>query len=162
MNIAIQVDRNNLQSIVDQLLAHLSPAETPSLPSAMASLQAAAAGDSPSSTSAAVSLSPAYRLLLAQRLLGIIAQDTYTNVTDFQWVVSVLVDVAYVSRVDVGAEIRDMLLDVVGRVKSVRTYAVGVLEKVVGDDAFRERGRDGTGEEAIVEAATWICGEYST
>jgi AP-3 complex subunit delta-1 len=64
--------------------------------------------------------------------------------------------------VDVGAEIRDMLLDVVGRVKSVRTYAVGVLEKVIGDEAFRERGRDGTGEEAVVEAATWICGEYST
>jgi AP-3 complex subunit delta-1 len=127
----------------------------------MAALQAVTSGDTPKDTSIAVSLSPAYRLLLTQRLLGIIAHDTYASVADFEWVISVLVDVTYVSHVDVGVEVRNMLLDVVGRVKSVRQYAVGVLEKVLADGAIRERGRDGTGEEAVVEAAVWICGEYS-
>jgi AP-3 complex subunit delta-1 len=115
----------------------------------------------PATTSLSISLSPAYRLLLTQRILSILSQDTYLHVTDFEWVISVLVDVSYVSRVDVGREVRDMILDVVGRVKSVRAYAVGVLEKVLADEEFRERGRDGTGEDGLLEAAIWVCGEYS-
>ncbi|ORY34975.1 armadillo-type protein [Naematelia encephala] len=158
------VDQYNMRSIVDQLLAHLAPpTKGSSLPSAMASLAAAAGGGSPTPTTTAQSLSltPAYRLLLAQRLIGIIAHDTYSNVPDFEWVVSVLIDVAYISQVDVGAEIKDILLDVIGRVRSVREYAVGVLEdKVIGDEEFRERGREGTGEDGLMEAAVWICGEY--
>ena len=163
-----QVDRQNLQSIVDQLLAHLAPPQSnaSALPSAAASLLAASARSSsppPNDSSAAttLSLTPAYRLLLTQRLLGIIAHDTYVHVTDFEWVVSVLVDVSYVSHVDVGAEVREMLLDVVGRVKSVRGYAVKVLEKVIGDEDIRERGREKTGEDGLLEAAVWVCGEYA-
>ncbi|WVQ79529.1 hypothetical protein IAT38_001628 [Cryptococcus sp. DSM 104549] len=163
------VDSDNLQTIVDQLLTHLSPpSNAPALPSAVASLTAIAnqlsptTAKNPATTSTAISLSPAYRLLLAQRLLGMIAHDTYAHVDDFEWVLSVLVDVAYVSRVDVGEEVKAMVLDVVGRVRSVRGYAVGVLEKVVADEEFRERGRDGTGEEGLIEAAVWVCGEYAS
>jgi AP-3 complex subunit delta-1 len=87
--------------------------------------------------------------------------DTYANVTDFEWVISVLVDLAYVSHVGVGSEIKAMVLDVVGRVKSARTYAVRTLEKVVGDEELRERGRQQTGEDGLLEAAIWVCGEYS-
>ena len=165
-----QVDQQNIQSIVDQLLAHLAPltSATSALPSAAASLAAlagmsnqTAATQDPSVTSASISLSPAYRLLLTQRILSIIAHDTYVNVTDFEWVVSVLVDLSYVSNVDLGSEVRQMLLDVVGRVRSVRGYAVKVLEKVLGDEDFRERAREGTGEDGLVKAAVWICAEYA-
>ncbi|WVF68678.1 hypothetical protein IAT40_003450 [Kwoniella sp. CBS 6097] len=164
------VDRDNLQSIADQLLSHLAPPESNSsnLPSAVASLTAIAnqlsptTAKDPATTSTSVSLSPAYRLLLTQKLLSIISYDTYVNVTDFEWVISVLIDIAYVSNVNVGDEIRRLVLDIVGRVKSVREYAVGVLEKVLGDEDFRERGRDGTGEDGLIEAAVWVCGEYSS
>lgn len=159
------MDRDNLQHIADQLLAHLAPEESANspLPSAAAQL-AAIAGRSTDAAATAkdVSLSPAYRLLLTQRLLDIISHDVYSNVTDFEWVVSVLVDVAYVSHVNVGERIRETLLDVVGRVKSVRAYAVSVLEKVVADDDFRERAQENTGEDGLLEAAVWICGEYSS
>lgn len=158
------MDRDNLQHIADQLLARLAPQESAaSLPSAAAQL-AAIAGKSTdaAATAQTVSLSPAYRLLLTQRLLDIISHDVYSNVTDFEWVVSVLVDVAYVSHVNVGERIRATVLDVVGRVKSVRGYAVSVLEKVVADDDFRERARENTGEDGMLEAAVWICGEYSS
>lgn len=158
------MDRENIQPIVDQLLTHLAPPRDPAPQSAMASLAAAAGGDSgdPSSTARDISISPGYRLLLAQRLLDIIAHDTYADVDDFEWVISVLVDVAYVSRVDVGRRIYDMLLDVVGRVKSARGYAVQVLEKVLGDEDLRERARDGGSESGLLEAAVWICGEYAS
>lgn len=162
------MDESNIQNIVDQLLAHLTPPENASsaLPSAAASLAAlnnssqGASQDAPT-TSASVSLSPAYRLLLTQRLLSIIQQDTYASVTDFEWVVSVLVDVAYVSKVNVGGRIKDMLLDVVGRVRSVRPFAVRVLEKALGDETLRARMDDKTGEDGLIEAAIWICGEYA-
>ncbi|KAK8849458.1 hypothetical protein IAR55_004791 [Kwoniella newhampshirensis] len=164
------VDRDNLQNIVDQLLTHLAPPEsnTSDLPSAVASLTAIAnqlsltASKDPATLSTSVSLSPAYRLLLTQRLLSIIAHDTYVNVMDFEWVISVLVDVAYVSHVDIGTEVRRLVLDVVGRVRTIRSFAVGVLEKVIGDEDLRERGRDGTGEDGLIEAAVWVCGEYAS
>jgi AP-3 complex subunit delta-1 len=100
--------------------------------------------------------------LLSNRLLDIIAVDTYAHVTDFEWVVSVIVDVAYVAQVDVGTRVRNMLLDVVGRVRSVRPYVVRVLEKALGDDALRARLKEQTGEDGLLAAAVWICGEYST
>lgn len=117
----------------------------------------------PAVTAQNISVSHSYRLLLTQRLLDIISRDTYANVTDFEWVVSVIVDVAYVSHVEVGPQIRDMLLDVVGRVKSVRGYAVRVLEKVIGDDDLRERASESLNscEAGLLEAAVWICGEYA-
>lgn len=147
-------------------MAHLAPTESegPELPSAAAALAAASGAALPKDTTSAatqLSLTPAYRLNLTLRLLAIISHDTYVNVTDFEWVVSVLIDVAYVSHVDVGAEVKTMLLDVVGRVKSVREYAVRMLEKVLSDDDLRERGASGTGEDGLLEAAVWICGEYA-
>lgn len=160
-----QVDRDSLQTVADQFLSHLSPPDPSALPSAVASLQALTdPSASAKDTSAAVSLSPAYRLLLTQRLLSVIKHDTYANVTDFEWVVNVLVDVAYVSKVDVGADVEAVLLDVVGRVRSVRDYAVGVLEKVVADEEIRVRAADGGEagpERGLLRAAIWICGEYA-
>lgn len=93
-----------------------------------------------------------------------IKHDTYANVVDFEWVINVLVDVAYVSKVDVGVEVEGVLLDVIGRVRSVREYAVGVLEKVLADEEVRARATDGgddCAERGLVRAAVWVCGEYS-
>lgn len=164
--VTAMVDRGNLRHIVDELLTHLAPPEEEaSLPSAMSSLAAAAAktkASDPTVTAQNISQSPSYRLLLSQRVLDIIAHDTYLHVSDFEWVVSVLVDVAYVSHVDIGTQVHDMLLDVVARVKSVRGYAVKVLERVVADDEFRERIKDKSGEDGLLRAAVWICGEYSS
>lgn len=72
-----------------------------------------------------------------------------------------LVDVAYVARVNVGQDIKKMILDVVARVKSVRNYAVSVLEKALGDDDLREKiGDDNESADGLIEAAIWVCGEY--
>ncbi|KAI9632944.1 putative delta adaptin-like subunit of the clathrin associated protein complex [Dioszegia hungarica] len=161
--VTAMVDRDNLQSISDQLLSHLSPTSPDPLPSALASLQALSSS-APRETASALSLTPAYRLLLTQRLLSIVSANTYANVTDFEWVISLLVDISYVSQVDVGRIVKEMLEDVVGRVRSVREFAVGVLEKVLADEEVRERARDGSSEEeaGVVQAAVWICGEHSS
>lgn len=81
--------------------------------------------------------------------------------TDFEWYLSVLVDLAYVANVNVGARIRDQLVDVIGRVRAVRPYAVKLMVKLLGDDNFvEETGDEGSCAE-VLWAAAWICGEYS-
>lgn len=154
------MDQQNLQPIADQLLSHLAPTQA-KLPSAAAALRAASS-ETKEPAPSALTASPAYRLLLTHRLLTIIAHDTYANVTDFQWVISVLIDIATISSVNVGEEVKEMLMDIVARVKSVREYAVGVLEKVVADESIREKAKEsGSGLEGVLSAAVWICGEYS-
>jgi AP-3 complex subunit delta-1 len=104
--------------------------------------------------------SSAYRLLLSQRILDICSASTYENVTDFEWLLSVLVDLVYVARVDVGAQIRDTMVDVVGRVRAARRYAVSLTVKLLGDTSLLASvGDPGTCTE-VLWAAAWIAGEF--
>lgn len=89
--------------------------------------------------------------------------DLYANVSDFQWYVSVLVDLAYVARAPVGAIIRDQLVDIAVRVREVRRYAVQVSMRILEDSAFITGAKEDPKEgcEEVLWAAGWICGEYS-
>lgn len=156
-----QASKDNLQSIVQQVLSHLVSSGPSSLPTAAQSLAQHATATSPATPATAPTQSPAYRLVLSQRILDMCSQDTYENVTDFEWYLSVLVDLAYVANVNVGSRLRDQLVDVVGRVKAVRGYAVKLMVKLLSDDTFvQEVGDEGSCAE-VLWAAAWICGEYS-
>jgi len=111
-------------------------------------------------TSSALAGTRAYRLTLAQRILSICSRDTYANVTDFEWYLSVLVDLAYVASVDVGLQIRDQLVDIVGRVRAARRYAVKLMVKLLNDDTFLLNASDEGSCAEVLWAAAWICGEY--
>lgn len=106
------------------------------------------------------SQSPAYRLILSQRILNICSQSTYDNVINFEWYLSVLVDLAHVANVDVGAEIRDQLVDVVGRVRAARRYAVKLMYSLLSDDTMLRNAQDEGSCSEVLWAAAWICGEY--
>lgn len=78
-----------------------------------------------------------------------------------------LVDLAYISRVDCGREIRRQLVDIVVRVKveSVRQRAVELMESLLKDESFvvgakdvKVGGEAGWGE--IFSGAAWIVGEF--
>ncbi|KAF7792545.1 hypothetical protein EIP86_003586 [Pleurotus ostreatoroseus] len=157
--ISAMANRDNLQSIVQQLLSHLVRNETTPLPSAVQSLTQTSA---PASTKRAnaPSQSPAYRLILSQRILALCSQGMYENISDFEWYLSVLVDLAYVASADIGSEIRDQLVDVAARVKGARRYAVQLMVKLLCDDTFLlNAGEEGSCAE-VLWAAAWICGEY--
>jgi len=89
------------------------------------------------------------------------AQSTYGNVTNFEWYISVLVDLAHIANVDVGAEIRDQLVDVVGRVRGVRRYAVKLMYTLLSDTTMLRNVREEGNCSEILWAAAWVCGEYS-
>ncbi|KIP11664.1 hypothetical protein PHLGIDRAFT_82909, partial [Phlebiopsis gigantea 11061_1 CR5-6] len=158
--VSAMVNQDNLQSIVQQLLSHLVRNDN-ALPSAAQSLAQYTASASASVLRVgSPSQNPAYRLTLAQRILTLCSQGTYENVTDFEWYLSVLVDLAYVANVDVGASIRDQIMDITARVRGARRYAVQLMIKLLCDDTFlANASEEGSCAEALW-AAAWICGEY--
>lgn len=88
------------------------------------------------------------------------SSSTYDNITDFEWYLSVLVDLTYISNVDVGAEIRDQLIDIVGRVRAARAYTVKLMAKLLCDKTLVERAKEPGSCSEVLWAAAWICGEY--
>ena len=89
------------------------------------------------------------------------SRDAYENVTDFEWYLSVLVDLAYVSNVaSIGHDINSQLLDVVVRVRDVRKFAIGLMLRLLNDEILLENCRDPTSCSEVLWAAAWICGEY--
>lgn len=93
---------------------------------------------------------------------------------DYGWYISVLVDLTYVSpaQIGIGTAIRDQLLDVAIRVTDPdlrqRTVTLmarllgdeNVLEMAVNDDDKGAEELEGGGEEEVLWAAAWICGEF--
>jgi AP-3 complex subunit delta-1 len=154
------VNRSNLQSIVQQLLLHLvSNTSLSALPTAAQSLSQNVLGDD-NRPPIPPSQSPAYRLVLSQRILAICSQSTYDNVTNFEWYLSVLVDLAHVANVDIGVQIRDQLVDVVGRVKAARRSAVKLMYALLTDTTMLRNAREEGSCAEVLWAAAWICAEY--
>ncbi|KAJ7361378.1 Adaptor protein complex AP-3 delta subunit [Mycena albidolilacea] len=161
--VSAMVSPTSLQSIVQQVLSHLVPDTSSSaLVTAAQSLAQHAAPADPTAPKPHISpsQSPAYRLILSQRILTMCSQSMYENVTNFEWYLSVLVDLAHVANVDIGSQIRDQLVDVVGRVKGVRRYAVKLMYTLLCDDTMLHNARDEGSCSEVLWAAAWICGEY--
>ena len=99
-------------------------------------------------------------MTLSQRILSLCARSTYENVSNFEWYISVLVDLAHVANVNIGSEIRDQLVDVVGRVRGIRRYAVKLMYTLLSEDSMiRNASEEGSCSE-VLWAAAWVCGEY--
>lgn len=158
-----QVTRDNLQSIVQQLLSYLVRPDSSPFPVAAQSLAhniASSTSDETGPILAPTQLS-SYRVILVQRLLTICSHDTYENVVDFQWYLSVLLDLTYVASVKVGDQIRDQLVDIVARVRGVKRWGVELMTRLLRDDTFLANSQEESSCAEVLWAAAWICGENS-
>ncbi|KAF5368594.1 hypothetical protein D9758_002444 [Tetrapyrgos nigripes] len=160
--VTAMVNQTNLQSIVQQLLSHLVTDSSSSHAPTAAQALAQNTATSPQSTRplSSPSQSPAYRFILAQHILDMCSHDTYENVTNFEWYLSVLVDLAHVANVNIGTQIRDQLVDVVTRVRGARRYAVKLMYTLLNDDSLLRNARDEGSCSEVLWAAAYICGEY--
>jgi len=160
-----QVTADNAQYLVQQLLAHLvKPDANETLPSAAKSLsrnmeQTFSEGEA-ASAPPPPALTPAYRLEVANRILDMCSRDLYANVYDFEWYLSVLVDLVYIADVDIGVCIRDQLVDVAVRIKDARKYAVKLMIKLLDDDQFLSKAKEKKHCLEVLWAAAFLCGEY--
>ncbi|KAF8750550.1 AP-3 complex subunit delta [Rhizoctonia solani] len=183
-------NRHNIQSIVQQLLDHLikPPAQpTQSASSALRATLTPGSTTTPAATPAVTapsrSQTEAYRLVVARRIIHMISRDAYSAVPDFEWALSVLIDLTYVicgssspgdppsrsstfppqyasnpkSASAIDSEISFLFKDIAVRVRAVRPSAAALSAKCIADEQFWALGAW-----EVVGAAVWICGEYAS
>ncbi|KAG8716733.1 AP-3 complex subunit delta [Ceratobasidium sp. 395] len=178
--------QDNIQSIVQQLLDHLVKPSTQPSQSASSALQASLNATTAASTMATLTpnlpQTQAYRMAVARRILHMLSRDAYSAIPDFEWALSVLVDLAYVicgsspgssttssattfppqhnitsaTAPDIDGEIASLFRDVAVRVRVVRPFAAALAARCVADDGFWALGAW-----EVTAAAVWICGEYA-
>ncbi|KAL6706926.1 AP-3 complex subunit delta [Coniothyrium glycines] len=120
-----------------------------------------------------------YRVNVIQRILEMCSRDTYSNISDFEWYIDVLVQLVRVSPAtraaletdekddgehsdDIGCGIGRELQNVAIRVKSVRSEAIDAAQSLVlvdrRDQMFPASGNGGQG---VLESAGWLVGEFA-
>ncbi|PVH95030.1 Adaptor protein complex AP-3 delta subunit [Periconia macrospinosa] len=119
-----------------------------------------------------------YRVSVIRRILEMCSRDTYSNISDFEWYIDVLIQLVRVCPAtksvlateedeientdDVGSSIGRELQNVAVRVRSLRAEAVDAAQSLVfvdrRDQMFPSSGNGGLG---VLEHAGWLVGEYA-
>ncbi|CAO3677216.1 unnamed protein product [Rhizopus stolonifer] len=138
------VNRKNIVDIVKKLITHIMPKKSESV-----SLH------DPSTI-----FDPVYRMDIINRIVFMCSQNHYHHLSDFEWYITVLVDIAYSAGVNVGELLTNQLMDVSVRVKSVREFSVRQMYNLLQDKHFLETAKKRDSNIGVLSAAAWICGEY--
>lgn len=101
-----------------------------------------------------------YKDDLLERIIFICSQQNYKFVTDFEWYVSVLIDLTGTVGSKQGALVREQLLDVCVRVEVVRPFACSLMLKVLRDTNLMSDSATEGGMCEVLTAAAWVVGEY--
>uniref|UniRef100_A0A8D0DEB1 AP-3 complex subunit delta n=1 Tax=Sander lucioperca TaxID=283035 RepID=A0A8D0DEB1_SANLU len=126
------VSKKNLMEIVKKLMLHVDKAE-----------------------------GTTYRDELLTKIIDICSQSNYQYITNFEWYISILVELTRLEGTRHGHLIASQMLDVAIRVKAIRVFAVAQMATLL-DNAHLLTGnvqRKGICE--VLYAAAWICGEFS-
>eukprot|EP01098_Paradermamoeba_levis_P007609 TRINITY_DN3155_c0_g3_i7.p1 TRINITY_DN3155_c0_g3~~TRINITY_DN3155_c0_g3_i7.p1 ORF type:complete len:851 (+),score=264.14 TRINITY_DN3155_c0_g3_i7:120-2672(+) len=104
-----------------------------------------------------------YRDDLIEKIIGICSQGQgvlYQFVTNFEWYISILIDLAHVHGTKHGKLIAAQLLDVGIRVKSVRPAIVKSMFLLLQDPKIMNEHPEGSTTFEVLESAAWIIGEF--
>lgn len=176
------VSSDNLQNVVDRLMRQLnnSPDEDTIAPNNVpddednTDLEQKLVADKRSSD--LPPLPNEYRFEIINKILDMCSLDTYANITDFEWYIETLVKLirqlpAKIADVASGTKdktsilstrIGTQILDVTVRVKELRPEAVKAAESIVLISSRSSLfARHGNGQDELLKAAGWICGEYA-
>ncbi|KAG5517866.1 hypothetical protein PMAC_000320 [Pneumocystis sp. 'macacae'] len=108
------------------------------------------------------SLPKYYRSCVVEKIVLISSKDSYINISDFDWYISVLAKLVKISKVNVyeilGTEMRNVSV----RVVSSRPYAVTVFSKLLCDTDLIDSIYDSESNIGILSYVAWIVGEYSS
>ncbi|XP_029771729.1 AP-3 complex subunit delta-1 isoform X2 [Suricata suricatta] len=126
------VSKKNLVEIVRKLMSHVDKAE-----------------------------GTAYRDELLTKIIDICSQCNYQHVTNFQWYVSVLVELTQLEGTRHGHLLAAQMLDVAIRVKAIRKFAVAQMSALLDSAHLGAGGPQRNGICEVLYAAAWICGEFS-
>ncbi|KNC51771.1 garnet [Thecamonas trahens ATCC 50062] len=104
----------------------------------------------------------AYRDAIVAQVIRVCSQDSYAALRDFEWYISILVEMTRIRGTKHGRLIADQFLDVAIRVRVVRPYVVQNMVNLLLDPRFladNPKGKDSISE--VLYAAAWIVGEFA-
>lgn len=126
------VSKKNLMEIVKKLMVHMDKAE-----------------------------GTYYRDELLAKIVEICGQSNYQYVTNFEWYVSILVELTRMEGTRHGRLIASQMLDVAIRVQAIRPFAVTQMAILLENSHLLASNSQRNGICEVLYAAAWICGEFS-
>lgn len=125
------VSKKNLMEIVKKLMIHMDKAE-----------------------------GSHYRDELLSKIIEICSQSNYQFITNFEWYVSVLVELTRIEGTKHGKLIASQMLDVAIRVQTVRPFIVTQMAILLENSHLFISNSQRNGICEVLYAAAWICGEF--
>uniref|UniRef100_A0A4X1VTF3 AP-3 complex subunit delta-1 n=1 Tax=Sus scrofa TaxID=9823 RepID=A0A4X1VTF3_PIG len=129
---ALDVSKKNLMEIVKKLMTHVDKAE-----------------------------GTTYRDELLTKIIDICSQSNYQHITNFEWYISILVELTRLEGTRHGHLIAAQMLDVAIRVKAIRRFAVSQMSALLDSAHLVASSTQRNGICEVLYAAAWICGEFS-
>ncbi|XP_051765883.1 AP-3 complex subunit delta-1 isoform X5 [Ctenopharyngodon idella] len=126
------VSKKNLMEIVKKLMLHVDKAE-----------------------------GTTYRDELLTKIIDICSQSNYQYITNFEWYISILVELTRLEGTRHGHLIASQMLDVAIRVKAIRGFAVSQMATLLDNAHLLTGNTQRNGICEVLYAAAWICGEFS-
>ncbi|XP_064626859.1 AP-3 complex subunit delta-1-like isoform X4 [Lineus longissimus] len=126
------VSKKNLMEIVKKLMVHMDKAEGSN-----------------------------YRDELLSKIIEICSQSNYQYITNFEWYVSILVELTRIEGTRHGKLIANQMLDVAIRVQAIRSFAVSQMAILLENSHILVGNSQRNGICEVLYAAAWICGEFS-
>uniref|UniRef100_A0A2R9BEY1 Adaptor related protein complex 3 subunit delta 1 n=1 Tax=Pan paniscus TaxID=9597 RepID=A0A2R9BEY1_PANPA len=126
------VSKKNLMEIVKKLMTHVDKAE-----------------------------GTTYRDELLTKIIDICSQSNYQYITNFEWYISILVELTRLEGTRHGHLIAAQMLDVAIRVKAIRKFAVSQMSALLDSAHLLASSTQRNGICEVLYAAAWICGEFS-
>ncbi|KAJ8374442.1 hypothetical protein SKAU_G00050220 [Synaphobranchus kaupii] len=126
------VSKKNLMEIVKKLMLHVDKAE-----------------------------GTTYRDELLTKIIDICSQSNYQYITNFEWYISILVELTRLEGTRHGHIIASQMLDVSIRVKAIRSFAVAQMATLLDNGHLLTGNTQRNGICEVLYAAAWICGEFS-
>nr|XP_006129029.2 AP-3 complex subunit delta-1 isoform X1 [Pelodiscus sinensis] len=126
------VSKKNLMEIVKKLMIHVDKAE-----------------------------GTTYRDELLTKIIDICSQSNYQYITNFEWYISILVELTRLEGTRHGHLIAAQMLDVAIRVKAIRKFAVSQMAMLLDNAHLIASNAQRNGICEVLYAAAWICGEFS-
>lgn len=125
------VSKKNLMEIVKKLMVHMDKAE-----------------------------GTTYRDELLSKIIQICSQNNYQFITNFEWYVSVLVELTDMEGTQHGSLVATQMLDVAIRVQAIRSFAVSQMAILLENAHLFFRPSSKMAD--VLYAAAYICGEFAT
>ncbi|XKL64128.1 hypothetical protein PGB90_004214 [Kerria lacca] len=101
-----------------------------------------------------------YRDELLSKIIDICSQNNYQFITNFEWYVSVLVELTRMDGSQHGQLVAHQMLDVAIRVQAIRRFAVNQMAILLENAHILTQPSSKMVD--VLYAAAWICGEYAT